>query len=318
MTDPIKVDVHMHLYPSARSGAWWKSGYEIWEYGAKDGVAFSRYDGTVDDALAAMDEAGFGHGVVVNMLSVDLFLQEAIAMLPPDLDAEERARAVAEIEDRMADRFRAANRWLVDTLAPIPRLTPFVGVDPWALTPEQNVEHLREMAGRGARGIKLHPVAQRFEPNDPRMQRVYHACEAFDLVVLSHTGSAKGGEAFAEPDAFAAVLEGHPLLKVVLAHLGGGSWRQTLALARSFPQVSFDLCEIIEWTGAPGAPTDEELARMIREIGPERVMLGTDFPWYDLDRTVELVMALPVLSTGEKEEILGANAVRILDLPVDH
>jgi uncharacterized protein len=316
MTDPIKVDVHIHLYPSAESGAWWKSGYEIWEYGPKDGVAFSRANGTVDDALAAMAQAGFRHGVVVNMLSVDLFREEAIAMLPADLPAEDRARAVAEIEDSMAARFRAANRWLVDTLEPIPRLTPYVGVDPWALTPEQNVEHLREMAARGARGIKLHPVAQRFEPNDPRMHRVYNACEAFDLVVLSHTGSAKGGEPFAEPHAFAPVLERHPLLKVVLAHLGGGSWQQTLALARSFPQVAFDLCEIIEWTGAPGAPTDEELSRMIREIGPERVMLGTDFPWYDLDRTVERVMALPLLATGEKEEILGANAVRILDLPV--
>jgi len=55
---------------------------------------------------------------------------------------------------------------------------------------------------------------------------------------------------------------------------------------------------------------------MIREIGPERVMLGTDFPWYDLDRTVELVMDLPVLSTEEKEQILGANAIGRLDLQV--
>jgi predicted TIM-barrel fold metal-dependent hydrolase len=136
------------------------------------------------------------------------------------------------------------------------------------------------------------------------------------LVVLSHTGSAKGGEPFAEPRAFAAMLAQHPRLTVVLAHLGGGSWRQTLSLARAFPKVTFDLCEIIEWAGAPKAPTDEELAWMIKEIGPERVMLGTDFPWYDLGRTVELVMELPVLSTGEKERILGVNAVGMLDLPI--
>jgi predicted TIM-barrel fold metal-dependent hydrolase len=314
MTDPIKVDVHMHLYPSAESGAWWKTGYEIWEYGSKDGVTFSRYNGTVDDALVAMEKAGFRHGVAVNLLSVGLFREEAMAMLPEDLSPRERARAVAEIDGSMAERFRAANRWLVDALDPIPRLTPYVGVDPWALEPGQNVEHLREMADRGARGIKLHPVAQRFEPNDPRMHAVYDACEELGLVVLSHTGSAKGGEAFAEPRAFAGMLARHPRLKVVLAHLGGGSWHQTLALARAFPEVAFDLCEIIEWTGAPGAPTDENLARMIQEIGPGRVMLGTDFPWYDLDRTVELVMGLPVLSTAEKEEILGANAVRILNL----
>ena len=312
----LKVDVHMHLYPTAESGAWWKTGYEIWEYGEKDGVVFSRASGTVGDALAAMEQAGFSHGIAVNLLSVDLFRQEAVALLPADLQGEGLAAAVAGIEATMAERFRAANRWLVDALAPLPQLTPHVGVDPSALSPDENVEHLREMAGRGARGVKLHPVAQRFEPDDPRMRPVYDACEQLGLVVLSHTGSAKGGEPFAEPGAFAGVLEQHPHLTVVLAHLGGGSWRQTLDLAKAFPAVAFDLCEIIEWTGAPKAPTAEELARLIREIGPERVMFGTDFPWYDLDRTVELVMGLPLLSAAEKEQILGANAAGLLDLPV--
>jgi uncharacterized protein len=312
----LKVDVHMHLYPSAESGAWWKGGYEIWEYGAKEGVAFSRASGTVGEALAAMEAAGFSHGIAVNLLSVDLFRQEAVALLPVDLQGEDLAAAVAGIEATMAERFRAANRWLVDALAPLPQLTPYVGVDPSALSPDENVEHLREMAARGARGVKLHPVAQRFEPGDPRMRPVYDACEQLGLVVLSHTGSAKGSEPFAEPGAFAGVLEQHPRLTVVLAHLGGGSWRQTLDLAKAFPAVAFDLCEIIEWTGAPKAPTAEELARLIREIGPERVMFGTDFPWYDLDRTVELVMGLPLLSAAEKEQILGANAAGLLDLPV--
>jgi hypothetical protein len=36
MTDPIKVDVHMHLYHTAESRAWCKTGYEIREYGSKD------------------------------------------------------------------------------------------------------------------------------------------------------------------------------------------------------------------------------------------------------------------------------------------
>jgi uncharacterized protein len=316
MSDPVKVDVHMHLYPTAASGEWWKAGYEIWEYGDKDGVVFSRYSGTVDDALAAMAAAGFAHGIAVNLLSVDLFREEAAAMLPAELQGEDRARAVAEIEATMAERFRAANRWLVDALAPVRQLTPYVGVDPWALSPQENLEHLREMAGRGARGIKLHPVAQRFEPDDPRMRPVYRLCEELGLVVLSHTGSAKGGEPFAEPRAFAAILERHPRLTVVLAHLGGGSWRQTAELAEAFPKVAFDLCEIIEWIGAAGAPSAEELGRLIQQVGPERVLLGTDFPWYDLERTVELVLALPVLAAGDKERILGANAVDLLGLPV--
>jgi uncharacterized protein len=316
MSDPLKVDVHMHLYQTPESGEWWKAGYEIFEYGEKPGVEFSRYSGTVDDAVQAMKEAGFAHSVAVNLLSVDLFRAEAIAMLPPEFEGQDRDRAVAEIDRTMADRFRDFNRWLVDALGDVPQITPFVGVDPSALTPEENVEHLREMAGLGAKGIKLHPVVQQFAPGDPRMHPVYEACRELGLTVLSHTGSAKGGETFADPKGFASVLMDFPGLTIVLAHLGGGQWRQTAELAEAFPDLAFDLCEIVAWAGAPEAPSQDELAQLIQHIGAERVMLGTDFPWYDLDTTAEQVMSLPVLSTEEKEAILGANAVRILGLPV--
>jgi predicted TIM-barrel fold metal-dependent hydrolase len=316
MSEPVKVDVHMHLYDSTASGEWWKAGYEIFEYGEKAGVRFSDYSGTVADAIEAMEKAGFSHGIAVNLLSVDLFRLEAIAMLPEEVQGEKREKAIRDIDATMADRFRSFNRWLVDSLAPLPQLTPFVGVDPTALRPEENVEHLKEMAVRGARGIKLHPVVQKFAPDDPRMVPVFETCRELGLTVLSHTGSAKGGVRLAEPSGFAEMLGTFPGLTVLLAHLGGGQWRQTVELAQAFPSLVFDLCEIVEWTGAPNAPTAQQLAEMIREIGSERVMLGTDFPWYDLDHTVELVMDLPVLATEQKEAILGANAVRILGLPV--
>jgi predicted TIM-barrel fold metal-dependent hydrolase len=316
MTGPPLVDVHMHLYQTKASGEWWKAGYEIFEYGPKEGVGFSRYSGDVDDAVTALAEAGFAHGVAVNLFGMELFRLEAIDALPPDQDAAARAAAVEEIEATLPERMRAYNRWLVDAVASIPEITPFVAVDPWALSPQDNVAHLREMAGRGARGIKLHPVVQRFEPDDERMHPIYRACQEMGMVVLSHTGSAKGGDVFAEPAGFAPVLSAFPTLKVVLAHVGGGAWRQTAQLADAFPQVSFDLCEIIEWTGAPNAPTDRDLAGLIARIGPERVMLGTDFPWYDLQRTARLVMDLPDLPRAEKEAILGENAARILELPI--
>jgi predicted TIM-barrel fold metal-dependent hydrolase len=251
---PIVVDVHMHLYESKAIGEWWKAGYEIFEYGSKPDVPFGSFSGDVEDAVTALATAGYAHGVAVNLFSVDLFREEAISALPSDLSPADRAAAIQRIEDGLPERMRAYNRWLVDALETIPHLTPFVAVDPWALSPSQNVEHLRAMADRGAKGIKLHPVVQRFEPNDPRMRPVYEACREMGLVVLSHTGAAKGGEAFAEPDAFAPLLRDVPGLKVVLAHLGGGRWRQTEAFAAAFHDVAFDICEVIEWTGAPNAP----------------------------------------------------------------
>ena len=316
MSGPLKVDTHIHLYPSREEGAWWKAGYEIWEYGKRIGVHFSDDTGTMKETVAALGRGGFDHGVVLNLFSADLFRQQYESTLPGDVDGTGRAQALAEFDATIGERYLAFNRWLMDTLADVPALSGFVAMDPWALPTERNIEHLREMAERGARGVKLHPVLQKFEASDPRMYPVYRACAETGLAVLSHTGPARGGESFAEVPAFAPVLAEFPGLTVVLAHLGGGKWRDTLAVARAFPNVAFDLCEIIEWIGAPRAPTVEELAGLIRDIGPERVVLGSDYPWYEPAHSAELLLSLPVLSQAEKNAILGENAARLFGLPV--
>jgi predicted TIM-barrel fold metal-dependent hydrolase len=316
MTGPLTIDTHIHLYSSREEGEWWKAGYEIWEYGERDGVRFSGDTGTVEETVAALGRGGFAHGVVMNLFSAELFRLHYESTLPLDTGTAERDRALAEFDATIGERYLAFNRWLMDTLAGVPTLSGFVAMDPAALSPGRNVEHLREMAERGARGVKLHPVLQKFEADDPRMHPVYRACIEMGLTVLSHTGPAKGGEPFAEVPAFAPVLAGFPGLSVLLAHLGGGKWRDTLAVAEAFPQVAFDLCEIIEWAGAPNAPTMTELARLIRDIGPGRVVLGSDYPWYEPAHSAELVQSLPVLSQAEKDAILGENAARILRLPV--
>jgi predicted TIM-barrel fold metal-dependent hydrolase len=316
MAHPPRVDVHVHIYPSRAAGEYHKQSYEIWEYGEKPAsVRFSRHAGEIADVERAMTAAGFDYAVSVNLFAVDLERGEALAMLPADLPAAERKRALAEVDATMPERLRRFNRWACDAARTSGRILPFIAVDPWAMSPEENAAHLAELADHyGARGIKLHPAVQRFAPDDPRMTPVYRTCLERGLVVLSHSGTTRGAQQYAEPRAFAALARAYPDLPLVLAHLGGGSWRQTRELARAFPRVWFDCCEIIEWTGAPNAPTTEELARLIRDIGPDRVLLGTDFPWYDLDRTAERVMDLPLLAREEKEKILGANAMRLLRL----
>jgi len=301
VVDPLKIDVHMHLYRTKRDGAREKEEYEIWEYGPKPDVVFSRFDGDVDDALEAMRVAGFARAVVANLFATAL------------LDDADRAAGA----EGWAEALIESNRWVCRLAAEHPELTAFVAMDPGVLGGDEAAAHLREMAeGHGARGVKLHPVLGGYMPGDPRMDPVYRTCVELGLSVLSHTGSDREDAGFAEPRSFAPVLAAHPDLVLVLAHLGGASWKQTADVARAYPQAAFDLCEIIEWTGAPSAPTREELAHLIAQVGPERVMLGTDFPWYDLGRTVDLVMGLPGLSVEEREGILGANAARILRLGV--
>ncbi len=41
MADPIKVDSHVHLYPTAEDGLAEKESYQIWEYGERADMCFS-------------------------------------------------------------------------------------------------------------------------------------------------------------------------------------------------------------------------------------------------------------------------------------
>jgi predicted TIM-barrel fold metal-dependent hydrolase len=244
----------------------------------------------VDDLMAAVGDAPCAHCVVLGMFA------------PESETAEE------------TERFRTYNEWILSTASQSPHLTPLVAADPTVMGGQAGADHLRSAAERGASGIKIHPVVQGFFPNDPRMDPTYAVCEEMGLTVLSHSGTTKGPVQRSDPFAFSAVMDQHPRLHLLLAHLGGASWHQVAAFAAAYPTVSFDLCEIIAWTGAPGAPTADELGRLLLEIGPDRVLFGTDFPWYELDQTIDQLMSLPHLSDEERRGILGENAVRRMGL----
>ncbi|HET8786132.1 MAG TPA: amidohydrolase family protein [Candidatus Limnocylindrales bacterium] len=286
------VDVHLHLYRTPDEGEAGKRGYEIWEYGERGTpVAFSRASGDPDSALAAMREAGASRAVVVNLLDIPR------PGVPP------------------ADDLMDFNRWLCDLAASHDEFVPFLAVDPRILDVPATVDHLRDMAeNHGARGIKLHPVLQQLDLGDPGLAPLFEACSHLDLTVLTHSGPSRDGPQYAEPDAIRSLLSSRPDLRVIVAHMGGAAWRQLPALARDFPSAYFDLCEIIEWLGAANAPDPAAFVNLIRQVGVERVLLGSDFPWYDIDHSAGLVMELPGLSSSEKEAILGLNAIRFLRL----
>jgi hypothetical protein len=99
---------------------------------------------------------------------------------------------------------------------------------------------------------------------------------------------------------------------LIVAHLGGATWKQAPTLAEAFPDVLFDCSEIVSWVGAPNAPNAEHLVELIRDIGVDRVMFGSDFPWYDPGVVADQVRELPGLNQAELDAILGENAMRAL------
>jgi uncharacterized protein len=313
VSDPTVVDVHVHVFERADDPQ--RDGYEIWEYGELEGVEFGHRRGTVDDLLSATTTASPTHCVILGMFVPELQMAEVERTWDVSDDAE-RTRMSLELWDSLPDRLRAYNDWIVDTAALSPHLTPLVAADPFILGGHEGASHLADQMAKGAKGIKVHPVLQGFFPDDPRMHPMYDLCVEQHLTVLSHSGTTKGNPQWADPFAFAGVMQAHPRLHLLLAHLGGSSWHQVAEFADAFPTVSFDLCEIIAWTGAPGAPTADELGRLIRDIGADRVLFGTDFPWYEVDRTIDQLMDLPHLSEEQKLGILGQNAIDRMGLVV--
>jgi predicted TIM-barrel fold metal-dependent hydrolase len=307
----MRVDIHLHVYESKAQARARKADYPIAEYGAKEAVQFSERAGDLEDTLEAMASAEVSYAVAANIFATAPDDAGFVEITPGSASPEPRRHTRQSAKERLI----AYNEWLCDVAERNPQLIPFITLDPWALTPEEAVKHLRHMVeSRDARGVKIHPNVQRFHASDERMWPAYEACVDLGVPILSHTGPGHPTGDNAVPESFRSVLRDFPQLTLIMAHLGGGTWTQTAAIADSFPNVMFDCCEIIAWTGAEHAPSPRQLAELIRQVGSDRVMMGSDFPWYDLDRTINQVLELPVLSEEEKENILGGNAQRLLNL----
>ncbi|QIG50451.1 amidohydrolase family protein [Nordella sp. HKS 07] len=313
MSDLLKVDMHIHVYPNVETGVREKA-YEVWEYGRLDGVRYSECTGTHAEISDSMCRAGFSKAVLLIYFKGESRLRELEENQRREgreIDEPEIARLKGVVEQELVE----LNRWGCSIAKSDERISTFITIDVGIQSPEGAAEMVVELARReGAKGLKLHSALQGFSMSDRRLWPVYTVCQEMGLPVLGHAGPDKGGKGLSDPNAFAEMLGAFPKLKVVVAHMGGAAWRQTLDIARKYENAVFDCSEIIHWTGAPNAPSDYELARLIKDVGPERVMLGSDFPWYDLDTTIERFFALPVLSDDEKMAIAGANAVRILRL----
>lgn len=302
-SEPL-VDVHVHLYADPAAGQQAKDRYVIWEYGDDPGVTFSASPGDVATLASVYAKAGFDRAIVVHLFDTALAREQAAVRF-----------GAAEAAEVAAEAMRASNQWIAGVVRANPVAEVLISVDPATLTPQAITAHLAELAAAGVLGVKLHPVSHSFVPNDPRLHAMYELCADAGLVVLSHSGPGPAGAVgSARPGDFAPVLRKWPHLRLVLAHLGGASWHETAAVAADFPQLVFDLSEIIEWTGAPHAPSAVELAALIRQIGADRVMLGSDFPWYDPLGTADRVAGLPGLGTAERAAILGGTAMRVFGL----
>ncbi len=304
MADHPIIDAHVHTYRSREIGRQ-----------AMMGSGRTDYGGTPDELLALMARGGIEKAVMVNMTPVLDMFDAAVAKVPADISAAQRAEGEADLRSQMIGRLQRRNEWTCRVARQHPQLIPFIGLDP-SMSAEDLVVEIDLRRSEGAHGIKLHPPNQRFLPTDRRLWPAYERARELGLPIIFHSGTldyAPDTGRYGHPKGYADLLAQFPRLTVVMAHLALGNFAACADLAQAHANVFFDCCFIINGTDKPPAISDADAVAAFRRIDCDRVMFGSDYPWFDPVLDAARIQRLPLMN-AEKRALLYDNAVRILAL----
>jgi predicted TIM-barrel fold metal-dependent hydrolase len=304
MPDYPIIDAHIHTFPRPEIG---------WQ--AQSGAGQSGHAGTVEEFVALMREGNISKAVMVNMTPVFEMRQAALAKLPSDLPAASRAEAEEQIRLDLVARLQRRNAWTCAVASENPGLVPYLSLDP-SMDGVTMVQEMNDRVKEGAKGIKLHPANQRFFPNDGRLYPGYDKAQQLGLPIIAHSGAAallQDPEEHARPANFVDVLRNFPGLTLVFAHMARGYLDETLEIMQTHPDVYLDSSGAIEGTVNPHLMPDDEAVAMIRRVGCDRVLFGSDWPWFHPIKDAQRMDSLP-LSADEKRLIFSENAERALKL----
>ena len=184
-------------------------------------------------------------------------------------------------------------------------LIGFGSVHPYDPAPERA---LRRQKARGARGIKLHPMAQMVRPDNPRTVRLCGLCGELGLVVLFHCGPVgiepRAGRRRSQVALYERPIAECPRTTFLLGHAGALQLDEGIAMARRYPNVWLELAS----QSLPGV-------RQILEQAPgDRIVFGTDWPFYHQASGLAKVLLATEGAPAARRAVLHDNAARLLGL----
>lgn len=282
--------------------------------------------GNPESITAYMDREGISKAVCLNLLPTEPMRESLMSKIPAE-DREKDPEGVrAQVEKELVARLRRHNDWLLTVSRENPRLVAGIGIQK-LLTPEEMVEEVERGAAEGAKTVKLLPGMYRHYPNDRAFWPMFEKCQEIGMPVTSDSGTLGGlspdGVYYGEPTYFIDILESFPKLTLVMCHLASAFWDQRVEMAQNFPNLVFDMSgsfnhplgaegvrEPIAARDAHRACAEEDAVRIIRKVGVERIMWGTDGPGIMARSRIEQVLRID-LTDEEKRMILAENAKRI-------
>lgn len=167
------------------------------------------------------------------------------------------------------------------------------------------------VAAAGARGLKLHPNTQEFDVADDGVAKIVRRAGERGLPVLFDSWSVTDP---AQPGKFVNLITGCPETQVILAHMLGPSFLELLVyrVLAEYPSYArnawFELSGIAPlYADSPLAP---QLTWLCRELGVDRVLFGSDYPFFDVGSALRAVDRLG-FSPVELRQITHDNAASL-------
>jgi predicted TIM-barrel fold metal-dependent hydrolase len=178
------------------------------------------------------------------------------------------------------------------------RLIPFVRLD----LNETPLEEAKRCLDAGARGIKLHPRAQRFDATDDRLGPVFALAEERRVPILIHGG--RGLPPIA--DGLARLVERNPDVALIIAHAGIADLAHLSVAMAGRKGVFFDTST---WSAV-------DLLDLYRRVPPEQVVYASDFPYGAQPGSLFIALrtaARAGFSESQLQGMLAGNANQLAD-----
>ncbi|MCL5996313.1 MAG: amidohydrolase family protein [Chloroflexi bacterium] len=149
-------------------------------------------------------------------------------------------------------------------------------------------------------GFKMLADYHGYPLTDERYRAAWQMADDKELLVLIHTW---GSSSLDGPDVVRKIAEKYPRARILIGHSCHGEWDKVIALVKAFPNLYFELCAVLDERGV--------LEQFVAETGSERIIFGTDLPWFNHHYYIGAVLGAGI-DDDDRHNILHRNAEKLL------